>query len=143
MSINTIEDLLGGPDVLGQNINSQMDLFELTKKGLTKKALVNLAQYMHLSLASMTTILSITERTLQRKKDSDKLSSFISDQILQLAGVYTKGEEVFGTREKVSIWLTKPNKALGYKKPMELLSSSYGVQMVHDVLGRIEHGVYS
>lgn len=143
MSINAIEDLLGGPDVLGQNINSQMDLFELTRKGLTKKALVNLAQYMHLSLASMTTILSITERTLQRKKDSDKLSSFISDQILQLADVYTKGEEVFGTREQVSIWLTKPNKALGYKKPMELLSSSYGVQMVHDVLGRIEHGIYS
>lgn len=143
MSNNTIEDLLGGSDVLGQNINSQMDLFELTKKGLTKKALVNLAQYMHLSLASMTTILSITERTLQRKKDSDKFSSFISDQILQLADVYIKGEEVFGTREQVSIWLTKPNKALGYKKPTELLSSSYGVQMVHDVLGRIEHGVYS
>ncbi len=143
MSINKIEDLLGGPDVLGQNINSQMDLFELTKKGLPKKALVNLAQYMHISLAAMTTILSITERTLQRKKDNDKLSSFISDQILQLADVYTKGEEVFGTSEKVSIWLEKSNKALGHKKPIELLSSSYGVQMVQNVLGRIEHGIYS
>ena len=72
-----------------------------------------------------------------------KLSSLLSDQILQLADVYSKGEDIFGSRNKVNLWMETPNKALGQKKPVELLSSSYGVQMIHEVLGRIEHGIYS
>ena len=35
------------------------------------------------------------------------------------------------------------NIALGGKRPIELLPSRYGAQMVLDVIGRIEYGVFS
>jgi putative toxin-antitoxin system antitoxin component (TIGR02293 family) len=39
--------------------------------------------------------------------------------------------------------MNHPNKALDKKTPMSLLNSKFGVDMVLDEIGRIEHGVFS
>ena len=87
-----VESLLGGPDFLGHEIRSDMDLFELSREGITKKALMNLAEGIHLSMKAITRLIPITERTLQRKRDSDRLSESVSEQVLQIAEVYSKGK---------------------------------------------------
>lgn len=40
-------------------------------------------------------------------------------------------------------WLAMPNKALGGKKPLDLLDTELGAKQVEQILGRIESGVYS
>jgi hypothetical protein len=40
-------------------------------------------------------------------------------------------------------WLSTPNMALGWKKPIEIWGTESGHQQVTDVLHRIEYGVYS
>jgi len=143
MNSVTIERLLGGPEILGHKIHTGMDLYELGKEGIPKKALINLSQNINMSIRSISNILHITERTLQRKKDLDLLNENISEHIIQIAEVYSRGNEVFDTIEDFQVWINSSCKALGSKKPIELLSSRYGAQMVLDELGRIEHGVFS
>lgn len=51
--------------------------------------------------------------------------------------------EILGSQEEASRWLQTPNRALGGRTPMDLLDTEPGNRQVEDVLGRIEHGVYS
>lgn len=139
----TIETLLGGREVIGQTIRTEMDLYELGKGGIPKKALLDLAAQTNMSLRTLSSILQISERTLQRKKDSDLLNESISEHVIQIAQIFSRGDEVFNSTEDFQTWINTTNKALGNKKPMELLSSRYGAQMILDELGRIEHGVFS
>lgn len=143
MDTSTIEGLLGGYKVLGHEIHSEMDLYEIGKEGLPKMALVNLAKSINISIRSLSRILNVTERTLQRKKDLDLLNGSVSEQIIQIAEVYSRGEDVFDNIDNFQIWLDTPSTPFGKKKPFELLSSRYGAQMVLDELGRIEYGVFS
>ena len=49
----------------------------------------------------------------------------------------------FEDEEKVKHWVNKENRALNGMKPVSLFSTLTGLNMVNDVLGRIEEGVYS
>ena len=50
---------------------------------------------------------------------------------------------MLGSVEKARHWLTVENRALGARKPIELLDTGIGFQEVLDVLRRIELGVFS
>ena len=143
MLVTKIESLLGGSSVLGYTINTEMDLYELSKIGIPKKALVSLVKNINTSMRAMSEILHVTERTLQRKNDLDLLSENISEHVIQIAEVYMRGNQVFNDSDAFEAWMNASSKAFANKKPKELLSSRYGVHIVLDELGRIEHGVFS
>ena len=141
--MDSLEQLLGGEAVIGQSIQSEMDLYELGRLGIPKKSLVALAGKINMPLSAISRLLHVTERTLQRKEDGDRLNGAISEHIIQIAEVYSRGSEVFDSTEAFQTWISTRNRVLGNKKPIELLSSRYGAQMVLDELGRIEYGVFS
>ncbi|MBL4772451.1 MAG: DUF2384 domain-containing protein [Alcanivoracaceae bacterium] len=143
MIVENIESLLGGSSILGNTINTEMDLYELSKVGIPKIALVSLVKNINTSMRAMSEILHVTERTLQRKKDQDLLSENISEHVIQIAEVYMRGSQVFGNNDAFEAWMKAPSKAFANRKPKELLSSRYGVHIVLDELGRIEHGIFS
>ena len=64
-----------------------------------------------------------------------------SERILQIEILYSKGEVVFGDRENFTKWLETNNLALGDILPLDLLKTSFGIQLLIDELIRIEHGV--
>ena len=136
-----IEQLLGGKDVIGHTIRNEMDLYELSRNGLPKMALIHLIKNLNFTLKAMVSLLHITERTLQRKSDMELLDLITSEQILQVAQVYGRGNSVFESQENFKKWLTLENHALDTKRPIDLLTSRYGAQMVLDELGRIEYGI--
>ena len=51
--------------------------------------------------------------------------------------------EVFEDRDFASQWIETPRRALNGKKPIELSKTDAGLSEVLDLLGRIEHGVFS
>jgi hypothetical protein len=59
------------------------------------------------------------------------------------AEVLKRAIQVFESEEKASLWLNSPNVSLGDIRPIDLLSSSAGVDQVLDALARIEYGVFS
>ena len=143
MSDITIETLLGGYEVIGHAAKTDMDLYEISRNGLPKKALLNLASNLKVSLRAMTQLLNVAERTIQRKADLDLLDCSTTEQVLQLAEVFSRGHEVFGSSERFQKWTNTEQLSLGGKQPKELLQSRFGVQMVLDELGRIEYGIVS
>ena len=138
-----IEQLLGGTEVIGHTIRCEMDLYELSRNGLPKKALLNLIANLGFTVKTMASLLHITERTIQRKSDMELLDFITSEQILQVADVYSRGNSVFGSQENFKKWIALENKALDDKKPIDLVSSRYGSQLILDELGRIEYGIVS
>jgi putative toxin-antitoxin system antitoxin component (TIGR02293 family) len=141
MSSLSVESLLGGREVLGHGVESEIDMYELGKEGIPKKSLLSLAASMDLSMRAMARILHIAERTLQRKQENDLLGEEVSEHVIQLAEVYSRGAEVIGDSERFRNWLNAKSAAFGDRSPIEMLSSRYGAQMVLDELGRMEHGV--
>lgn len=124
-------------------LTSYMDIIEMSRKGVTKSMLVDFTNAFNFSMEECADLLPITRRTIQRYSSNHKFNPIVSEQIIQLALLMTKGSEVFGSREKFGRWFNSPSKALGGKVPRELASLKTGAQMVMDELGRIEHGVYS
>ena len=64
-----------------------------------------------------------------------------SEKIIEVAEVTNVGLDVFGDMEKCELWLDTPNFSLGNLKPLELLSDSYGKEMVISELTRINYGI--
>lgn len=143
MSLLSVTDLLGGKEYIGRELQDKMDFFEVGNKGLTIKSVEHLAKNLSLSKQELAKILPVSLRTLQRHKTGYVFNQIISEHILKLAEVFSKGIEVFGNKEKFINWLNYPILAFSNKKPFELLESSYGIEMVLDELIRIEYGVFS
>lgn len=137
--MEAVEQILG----LKRKIRSPMDFLELSKEGVSKKELSKLAEHLDISLPRMAELISINVRTIQRYTWQRVFSQTVSEHILHIAAVTARGEEVFGNRECLRSWLDSPNRALGNKKPFDLLASDFGRDMVLDELGRLEHGIVS
>jgi putative toxin-antitoxin system antitoxin component (TIGR02293 family) len=94
------------------------------------------------SLAEWANYLQLSERTIQRaQKEKKSFQPIQSERIVELVMLYEYGIEVFGDKENFNIWLNSKSIALGGRTPKELLDTMFGVGMVKDELGRIEHGI--
>ncbi len=122
---------------------SDLSLVERAREGISKKTLIKISEASGLSLKELTALLPVSLRTIQRYKDDDRLEPNISEKALLIAEVLGKGIDVFSSMEKLQHWLHTPSVALGNRTPVSLLDTSFGARMVTDLLGRIEHGVYS
>ena len=87
--------------------------------------------------------LSLPSRTLARRKQERRLSPGESDRLFRVVRIAVQASEVLGGKEPASRWLHTPNRALGGQMPLELLDTDPGSRHVEEILGRIEHGVYS
>lgn len=143
MQVAEIKKALGGDKVLRRKIRDRIDLIELSNTGLTKDALKHLSDFLCLSIRQISNLLPITERTILRYSNNKHFNSVVSEQILQIAEVATRGVEVFGDKDKFINWMNHPSKPLANKTPLSLLNSRFGIEMVLDELGRIEHGIFA
>jgi putative toxin-antitoxin system antitoxin component (TIGR02293 family) len=125
------------------NTNSEMDTLKLIKKGVPKNALDKTMQMMDFSLDEMSNLLHISERTLRRYDESAHLNIEQSERIIELNNLYQYGVQVLGNLDSFKIWINSPILALGQQKPKSFLDTSLGICMLKNILGRIEHGVYS
>jgi putative toxin-antitoxin system antitoxin component (TIGR02293 family) len=123
---------------------TELDLVNIIRDGIKPKALDNLAGELHLKDSFLSEYLHMSHRSLQRYREKNKkLPMEISDQLVQIAWVYAHAVEVLDDRKKAAEWIKRKNRALGNNAPIELMDTSAGINMVLDLLGRIEHGVYS
>jgi len=136
--------LWGGADVLGRrSIQSENDLIPLLRQGLPFVALESTMAAFALSREEVAAVLDLPLRTFARRKKEQRLAADESDRLYRLTRVITHAERVFHSRVKATEWLHRPNRALNGAIPLQLLDNEIGAIQVDDVLGRIEHGVYS
>ena len=57
--------------------------------------------------------------------------------------ILTMATEVLGSREAAGRWLMEPATGLDQRRPLDLLSTSAGVDIVRTFLERLRYGVYT
>lgn len=122
--------------------HTDMDVVEMSRKGVTKGSLITLGRCFGYSPDKLAKMLPIHLRTVQRYPSSKKFSPTISEHIIQLARIMVTGAEVFGSRELFTRWFETPNRALGGETPSKLVSLQTGLQLVAKELGQIKYGVF-
>jgi len=137
-----IVSVLGGSLQVGHTVNSDIDLIHITRTGLPKSVVVTVSQLLGISMEKMSALIHVSHRTIQRKEDHELLNVYSTEQVLEIADVISRGIEVLGTIEAFTLWLHKEIRSLNYKKPLDFLDTSFGTQLVKDILGRMAHGIY-
>ena len=133
-----------GKKYVSSTVENPFDFIHLANKGIDTAVIKNFRTYFNLSRDSIAHMLNVSEPTLYRWTKANKsLDRNFSVKLFEIADLFLYGIEVFGDKENFFKWLKLPNTALGSLEPYELIEIPGGVAKVKDILGRIEHGVYS
>ena len=117
-------------------------IIQLSREGIKKRLLLQLGNYISLTTKELSSVLNLSEKTLKRYNDDKKLNKAASEKTIELASLYQHGKEVFGKIERFNAWMKSPHVLFKQQCPIDILDTYRGFQMVHDELGRIEHGVF-
>ncbi|NBC24313.1 MAG: DUF2384 domain-containing protein [Bacteroidetes bacterium] len=118
----------------------KLELIGRIRDGVKKTDWKYLISYLGSTEKEFANILPASISSMQKKKVYGKETS---ERIYEVARLFGLGYEVFDTKEDFKDWLMTPSKALGNKKPFELLDSSFGFEMVENEIVRIQYNVYS
>lgn len=139
----TLIEILGKKHIRTK-VESPFDFIHIANSGVNVNVIKNFRDYFNLTRNLTAHILNISEPTLYRwTKVNKNLERNFSIKLFEIADLFLYGSEIFGKKEYFFKWLNLPNTALGGLEPLELIEIPGGVSKVRDILGRIEHGVYS
>lgn len=122
---------------------SPAKLVAALRDGLPVRELDALQEALAVPMENLAPILGISKATLHRRKLGGRLGSAESDRVVRFARLMGKAAEVMESKNAARAWLTSPQFGLGGSVPLEYAESEVGAREVEDLLGRIEHGVYS
>ena len=127
-------------------IASEPEVMYLTKEKLNTFSVENfqsLSQKLLFTQLEWADILHISDRTLQRYlKEGKPFEGLFSEHLYQLDNMAALGLTVFSNAKNLEEWLRTPKTVLGKTIDFSTLQSFWGVKLISNELGRIEHGVY-
>lgn len=145
--LQKVVNLLGGARVLSRRLASALDAHELLMVGLPASALDHLVGSLVVigKNDSLEKAVGMSLRTWQRRKDapSKPLSAEQSGRAWKFAEILAKATDVFGSQADAEQWLEQPSIGLDQRRPIDLLGTPAGVELVEDYLERLEYGVYA
>jgi putative toxin-antitoxin system antitoxin component (TIGR02293 family) len=71
------------------------------------------------------------------------LSANQSSRLWLLTEVLLIAQEVLGSREAAERWIATPAIALNARRPIDLMSTPQGAELVKRLLAQLDHGVYT
>lgn len=143
LQYETLRVILGGSKSVKKSLAGDFDLIALSRAGVKKSTLTSLAAHLGISMEIMSGLLHSSHRNIQRKSEGELLDTLKTEKVLELAAFAQRGIEVIGSKESFAEWLHSPLISLGNQAPVHFLDTSFGIQMVTKLLGRLEQGVYS
>jgi len=136
-------EVLGKRNVKSK-IESPFDFIHIANKGINAVIIKNFRDYFSISKEDTALMLNISSPTIYRWIKSNKcLDKNYSILLFELTDLFLYGIDVFNSKDNFIKWLNLPNTALGGLEPQYLLEVPGGISKVKDIIGRIEHGVYS
>ena len=88
--------------------------------------------------------IGLSARTLVRGRDQSRLlDSNATDRLIRLATITEQAIDVLGSKEEAERWLATPAIGLDRRRPIDLLQSSEGADLVRTLLTRMDYGVYA
>jgi putative toxin-antitoxin system antitoxin component (TIGR02293 family) len=142
-----VASLLGAPSTFRNVPQSSLEAHEMLLSGLPSRALSHLVENLVFLRwdDSFAKAIGMSHRTYQRHTSTSvkQLNPEQSGRTWKLAEILTKAVSVFGSKEEAEQWLERPAIGLNQRKPIDLLATPAGVELVEDFLVRLEYGVYA
>jgi putative toxin-antitoxin system antitoxin component (TIGR02293 family) len=130
--------------LLGLQVFEWPQLLAAIGRGLPYAALEHLRENAALPEEVVLRWVQLARRTAERRKRDGRFQPDESDRLLRAARILAKGLELFeGDRQQAVEWLLHEQPALGGSIPLEVARTEVGAREVENLIGRLEHGVYS
>jgi putative toxin-antitoxin system antitoxin component (TIGR02293 family) len=105
------------------------------RRGVSVERLQRLADRLALTQETLTRVLGISERTLQRRKNTGRLNPRESDRVERLLRIWRLALRAFDNdTEEARTWLTTPKRTLDGESPVEHLDTEPGARTVAEML---------
>jgi len=113
------------------------------RMGLPVTIVATVADTLQVGVPQVLQWLSISPRTWVRRKQQGVLDVLESDRVARLHRLIRRATTVLGGQQEGRTWLTTPQRALQHRTPFDVAATEVGAEIVFQLLGRIEHGVFS
>lgn len=141
-----VAEILGGAKILRHPLRSPLDAHDMILKGLPAESLRYLLDNLLIikMTASLENAVGMSLRTIQRlkKKPAKALSKEQSGRTWKFAEILAKATEVLGSKEEAEKWLERPALGLNQRRPIDLLGTPAGVELIENFLTQLDYGVY-
>jgi putative toxin-antitoxin system antitoxin component (TIGR02293 family) len=129
---------------LGLGSGGKVELLRQIEHGFPFDTLLRLEENSGLPVATLAAVVGIPERTLARRKAAGKFEPGESERLLRIATLFEQCVELFEGDVTAAVrWLTTGKKALNDEEPLAYARTELGAREVEDLIGRVEHGVFS
>lgn len=112
---------------------------EVVQSGLTKAGVCALADALCWKYSEMASVLGLGQCTLTRNKDVP-LNKFVSESVFQLANLSNVGVVYFGNVNNWRNWLKTNNPQFGNAKPLSVLGTIRGRELIQRVINQLQYG---
>jgi putative toxin-antitoxin system antitoxin component (TIGR02293 family) len=134
--------------VLGRKLrlSSPIDVHERIEEGFPRTLMIHLVDGLSILKPDESLhALNVSARTWHRIKADPgaRLDKDQSSRVWNLAEVLAKAEEVLGSREDAEQWLASPAIGLNSHRPIDLMGTPQGAELVKTLLDQMAHGVYA
>lgn len=114
------------------------------EEGLPVMEVVQFAKEAGFTNDELAKLINIPARTYARRvADQARLKVAEGERATRLMRLFNRAKDVFVTDENTRGWFNAKILALGWKTPLEYAQTEPGAREVENIIGRIEHGVYS
>jgi putative toxin-antitoxin system antitoxin component (TIGR02293 family) len=145
--LQQVSALFGGRQTLRRAVQNPLDAHDLLVAGLPGDALMHLLGKLGAlkSSPSLEKALGMSLRTIQRRKErpDQVLDREQSSRTWKFAEILARATEVMGSQAEAEDWLARPAMGLDGRRPIDLLESAAGTEIVEEFLTRLEYGVYT
>lgn len=120
------------------------DCARLYQKGVSRASFAIVAKDIaRVPEKEMSDVCRISQRTISRMKDDQNLPPQSAEIVISVMQTYSRAVQVFGSEETAHTWLKTPLQVLNGKTPLQAVSNRFDAELVMNILGRIEYGVFS
>lgn len=124
-------------------MSSTLDEIEKIKKGLPVSFFNELRREIDLTEKRLCSVVQVPVSTLATRKKKRRFTFPESERLARVRRIYNRAIEVFEDPELAKQWLKEPLFHLQNIAPIDFLETELGAREVENLLGRIEHGVFS
>jgi putative toxin-antitoxin system antitoxin component (TIGR02293 family) len=140
--------LLAGDTIFDQPFRMALEAHEHIQRGFPTQSLIEFVSHFPLIARgdALVKVLGMNVRTFDRRKKAsadERLSPEQSGRLYKAAEIMAKAIDVFGSSVAAEDFLQKPAMALDRHRPIDLLSTPVGAELVEGHLLRLDYGVYT
>jgi putative toxin-antitoxin system antitoxin component (TIGR02293 family) len=129
---------------LGISAANPAELIQQLERGFSFKTLQTFESRTGLALSRLAATIGIPERTLARRKVSRRLTPDESERLLRISAIFEDAVDLFEGDVAAAVnWLNTPRKVLGDRSPLAYARTETGAREVENLIGRLEHGIFS